>query len=135
MWDVRLSHARQYVHPKCSQRYPTYCLPEYPHYLSQPDFQEYLESYANHFDLQRNIVFNAQLKQVLRNKDDSKWRVDLVIDGASQTQEFDKVAFCHGYQTQAKMPHFESSEKFAGEIIHGQAFKKYLPLAPFALFY
>lgn len=84
-----------------------------------------MESYANHFDLMKDIVFNSNLKQVSRNKDDSKWRVDLEVDGVSRTEEFDKVAFCHGYQTQPKMPKFDGLEKFSGEVIHGQAFKKY----------
>jgi dimethylaniline monooxygenase (N-oxide forming) / hypotaurine monooxygenase len=96
---------------------------EYPHYLDQAQFQEYIESYATHFDMQKDIVFNALLKQVSRNKDDSKWRLELVVNGEPQVKEFDKVAFCHGYQTMAKMPEFEGVEKFEGTVVHTQQFR------------
>lgn len=98
------------------------CL-EYPHYLSQAEFQEYIESYATHFDMHKDIVFNALVKQASRNQDDSKWRLDLVVDGESRVEEYDKVAFCHGYQTKAKMPDFEGVKNFDGKILHTQQFR------------
>jgi dimethylaniline monooxygenase (N-oxide forming) len=60
---------------------------------------------------------------VSRNKDDSKWQLHLVVDGESRVEEYDKVAFCHGYQTKASMPDFEGVEKFDGAIIHTQQFR------------
>lgn len=96
---------------------------KYPHYLSQEQFWEYIESYAKHFDMHKDIVFNASVKAVSRNKDDSKWRLHAIIDGESRVEEYDKVAFCHGYQTKANMPVFEGVEKFEGSIIHTQEFR------------
>jgi dimethylaniline monooxygenase (N-oxide forming) len=82
-----------------------------------------MESYAKHFDMLNDIVFNAELKQVSRDQKDSKWRLDLVVDGKPRVEEFDKVAFCHGYQTIPKMPGFDGVEKFEGEVIHTQKFR------------
>lgn len=96
---------------------------EYPNYLNQWEFQEYIESYAKHFEMHKDIVFNASLKQVSRNKDDNKWRLDLIVEGESRVEEFDKVAFCHGYQTRPKIPVFEGAEKFEGGVIHTQQFR------------
>ncbi|KAK9419667.1 hypothetical protein SUNI508_07153 [Seiridium unicorne] len=96
---------------------------KYPHHLSSAEFQDYLESYAKHFDLLKDIVFGASLKQVNRSKDGTKWRLELERDGKSQFEEFDKVAFTHGYQTKANMPLFEDQEKFEGPIIHTQQYK------------
>lgn len=96
---------------------------KYPHYLSQAEFQEYIESYATHYDMIKDITFNTSVKEVSRNKEDSKWRLDLVVDGESQVEEFDKVAFCHGYQTKARIPEFEDVEKFEGAILHTQQFR------------
>lgn len=96
---------------------------EYPHYLSQWEFQEYIESYATHFDMHKDIVFNALVKEVSRNKDDSKWRLQAIVDGESRVEEYDKVAFCHGYQTKPNMPNFEGMEKFEGAIMHTQEFR------------
>lgn len=82
-----------------------------------------MESYAKHFDMHKDIVFNASLQNVSRTKDDSKWQLDLIINGEPQVEEFDKVAFCHGYQTKARMPDFEGREKFEGTVIHTQQFR------------
>ncbi|KAI0377321.1 putative dimethylaniline monooxygenase [Hypomontagnella monticulosa] len=100
-------------------------MPEkYPHHLSQADFQEYMELYAKHYDMLKDIVFNASLKRVVRNDDDTKWLVEVVVDGKLQVMEYDKVAFCHGYQTKAKIPEFEGQEKFVGTLIHSQAYRR-----------
>ncbi|KAI1134604.1 putative dimethylaniline monooxygenase [Hypoxylon sp. FL0543] len=96
---------------------------KYPHHLSQAQFQEYMESYAKHFDMLKDIVFNAFLKRVVRNEDDTKWQVEVVVDGKHQVLEYDKVVLCHGYQTKAKMPDFEGREKFEGTLIHSQAYR------------
>jgi dimethylaniline monooxygenase (N-oxide forming) len=96
---------------------------KYPHYLSQWDFQEYIESYATHFDMLKDIVFNASVEKVSRNRGDSKWRLELVVDGEPRVEEYDKVAFCHGYQTKARIPDFEGVEKFDGPVVHTQQFR------------
>ncbi|KAH8674134.1 putative dimethylaniline monooxygenase [Xylariales sp. PMI_506] len=96
---------------------------KYPHYLNQWDFQEYMELYAKHFDLFKDIVFNAAVKKATRNDADTKWRLEFDIDGEPQVKEFDKVAFCHGYQNKAEMPELEGADKFEGTIIHSQAFR------------
>lgn len=81
----------------CFGTHVTYRSLEYPHYLSQAEFQEYMESYATHFDMHKDIVFNASVKQVYRNKNDSKWRLEFMVDGELRAKEYEKVVFCHGY--------------------------------------
>ncbi|KAI1388081.1 putative dimethylaniline monooxygenase [Hypoxylon trugodes] len=97
---------------------------KYPYHLTQAQFQEYMELYATHFDMMKDIVFNALLKRVVRNEQDTKWLIEVVIDGKLQIIEYDKVAFCHGYQTRAKIPDFEGREKFEGIVIHSQVYRK-----------
>lgn len=82
-----------------------------------------MESYATHFDMHKDIVFNAVVTQVSRNEDSNKWRLDFSVNGEPQVIEYDKVAFCHGYQTKANMPQFEGIEKFKGEVMHTQQFR------------
>jgi dimethylaniline monooxygenase (N-oxide forming) len=82
--------------PICFGTPVTYRTLEYPHYLSQAEFQEYMESYATNFDMHKDIVFNASVKQVSRNKEDSKWRLEFMVDGELRVEEYEKVAFCHG---------------------------------------
>jgi dimethylaniline monooxygenase (N-oxide forming) len=82
-----------------------------------------MESYARHFDLLKDITFGASLRQVTRNKDDTRWIVEVEIDGKPQVQEFDKVAFTHGYQTKAKMPELPGRNESEGVVIHTQQYR------------
>jgi dimethylaniline monooxygenase (N-oxide forming) len=82
-----------------------------------------MESYAQHFNLDKDIVFSANLKRIIRNEDDTKWRLELDIEGKPEVREFDKVAFTHGHKTKAKMPKFEGQENFEGTIIHAQQYR------------
>lgn len=88
------------------------------------NFQEYMEDYAKHFDLMKDIVFNTTVCKVVRNEDDTKWKLEIERSGKLEMVEFDKVALCHGYQTEAVMPQFEGQEKFEGPIIHSQNYRR-----------
>jgi dimethylaniline monooxygenase (N-oxide forming) len=83
-----------------------------------------MESYAKHFDLLQNITFNASVTRAVRNEDDTRWRLVILISGEERTEEFDKVVFCHGYQTKPSMPQFEGQELFTGRLIHAQQYRK-----------
>ncbi|EAT80967.1 hypothetical protein SNOG_11923 [Parastagonospora nodorum SN15] len=92
----------------------TSALKKYPSHLSTDQFQEYIESYAKHFDLLQDITFNATVTRTVRNEDDTRRRLEILISGEERIEEFDKVVFCHGYQTKPSMPQFEGQEFFTG---------------------
>ncbi|KAH4044842.1 hypothetical protein HBH92_170680 [Parastagonospora nodorum] len=96
---------------------------KYPSHLSTDQFQEYIESYAKHFGLLQDITFNASVTRAVRNEDDTRWRLEILISGEKRTEEFDKVVFCHGYQTKPSMPQFEGRELFTGRLIHAQQYR------------
>lgn len=101
-----------------------YPMPDhYPPFLSQSQFQEFLESYSTHFGLQDHIVFRTSVTEVERNPENTKWCIKMTTEGKPVTREFDKVVCCHGYQTQAKAPEFPGQEEFQGRIMHGQQFR------------
>lgn len=80
-----------------------------------------------HFDTLKNWIFNTSVKKVSRNADDTKWCLE--VETASDTptiakHEFDKVVFCHGYQTRAKIPTFGGQEKFEGTVMHSQQYRR-----------
>lgn len=91
--------------------------------MTQAQFQEYIESYAEHYNLLKDIVFKASVQRATRNEDDTKWRLEYLINGQPQVAEFDKAVFCHGYQTKARMPEFEGGEKYERILIHAQEFR------------
>jgi dimethylaniline monooxygenase (N-oxide forming) len=93
-------------------------------------FQEFMQDYATHFDLLKDISFGTSVKRVTRNEANTRWLVEIESDGKTETLEFDKVAFCHGYQTKADLPVFDGQEKFKGTMLHGQQYRRYVRLQP-----
>ncbi|CAM1508643.1 Fc.00g054910.m01.CDS01 [Cosmosporella sp. VM-42] len=89
-------------------------------------FQEYMQGYIDHFRLATHMVFNTSVKSVNRNLDDTKWIIQLEnVDSSDlETREFDKIVFCHGYQTERNMPTFPGQDEFQGEILHSQQYRK-----------
>lgn len=89
-----------------------------------------MEDYARDFDTLKHWVFDASVKKTFRNGDDTKWCLEVETSGESKTVEFDKVVFCHGYQTKAIVPQFEGQEKFEGVIIHSQQYRRSVVVRP-----
>lgn len=97
----------------------------YNTYMTPAELQEFMQDYAKHFDLLKDIVFCAEVKRTRRNGDDSAWLLDIErADGTHETVQYDKVAFCTGPQNKAVIPTFEGQDKFEGAIIHSQAFRE-----------
>lgn len=107
---------------------------EYPIFLRAHQFQEYMEDYAKHFDTLKHWVFDTAVRKTYRNGDDTKWCLEVETYGESKTVEFDKVVFCHGYQTKAVVPQFEGQDAFEGVIVHSQQYRRsvaiFNPLCP-----
>ena len=94
--------------------------------MNPHEFQEFMQDYATHFDLHKNINFETAVKSVVRNEEDSRWVLEIESKGKSDRVEFDKVAFCHGYQTKAELPIFEGQDRFEGVILHAQQYRWYV---------
>ena len=87
-------------------------MPDFP---SGKQVQQYLESYAEVFDIRRHIQTNTRVVQVVRNDDDTKWIVHVLQDGQDKKAvEFDKVAVCIGAWVHPKLPQFEGKDLFKG---------------------
>lgn len=92
--------------------------------MKPQQFQEFMQNYSSHFDILKDIVFNCNVRKVARNSDDSKWMLEMEFGEKVEVLEFDKVAFCHGYQTAANIPTFDGQEKFEGTILHSQQYRR-----------
>lgn len=101
----------------------------YPIYMKTEHFQDFMEGYARHFDTLRHWELGTTVRRASRNADDTKWalEVETAADGARRTLEFDKVVFCHGYQTTPIVPEFEGRELFEGTVMHSQQYRSPLP--------
>jgi dimethylaniline monooxygenase (N-oxide forming) len=95
---------------------------EYPNFLPHGLVKEYLKSYAGHFDLMKHVSFNATVEKV--SSSGGKWHVVWKNkDGIQERKRFDAVIVCTGKQTKPKMPIFEGTDEFKGEILHTNAFE------------
>lgn len=83
-----------------------------------------MESYAKDFDLLKHIHFNSNVISAKINADNTQWAIEVEGNGATEYLEFDKVAFCHGYQTKAKIPVFDGQDKFQGIVMHSQQYRR-----------
>ncbi|ATY62734.1 dimethylaniline monooxygenase 2 [Cordyceps militaris] len=99
-----------------------YAFPEsVPSHASAKDVQQYLESYAQHFDLEKRFRLGVSVQKIKRDEADKKWVVEMA-DGTSA--RFDKVVVSTGPTSHPNMPKISGVERLAGDYIHSQAFKR-----------
>ncbi|KAK2597936.1 hypothetical protein N8I77_012688 [Diaporthe amygdali] len=84
---------------------------------------EYLEGYADHFQLRQNIQLNTRVVAFAREGD--KWAVELLTkDGGPRREYFDKIAVANGTFTAPKWPEIRGIEKFTGRTLHAINFHR-----------
>ena len=76
------------------------------------NFADYLQSYAEHFDLKRFIHFNTIVKNVTP-LESSKWNVEYMNleSGVIQKEEFDAIMVCSGHYSIPAIPCIEGLDK------------------------
>jgi dimethylaniline monooxygenase (N-oxide forming) len=99
--------------------------------LDVPDFptgaqvQQYLENYANHFQLKSTFRLGTVVTGIHRSEKSERWIVS--INGAdlgATEEEFDKVIVTTGTFHSSVMPEVPGIEMFEGKVIHSQSFKE-----------
>ncbi|KAK4493929.1 hypothetical protein PRZ48_015115 [Zasmidium cellare] len=107
------------------------CYSDLPHHADLPAYlpakvmADYLERYAETFDVKRQIKFSTKVLRIERDEERRKWLVTSVSSNdQTEVKEFDRVVIATGRQQKKVMPRIEGSEKFAGEIIHSHAFRQ-----------
>ncbi|KAL0930431.1 dimethylaniline monooxygenase 2 [Colletotrichum truncatum] len=93
----------------------------YPPHVSATEWSDYYKMYAKHFDLYRNIIFNAVVELIERDTQKRRWLVHIAGEGAPRP--FDKVVLASGSETKPHYPHIENLNLFEGQFMHSQAYK------------
>lgn len=84
---------------------------------------DYLQGYADHFNLRPHIQVNTRVASIKREGD--KWVIEIVPkDGSPRREYFDKVAVANGTFTVPKSPKFPGIEKFTGRTLHAMHFHR-----------
>jgi dimethylaniline monooxygenase (N-oxide forming) len=50
----------------------------------------------------------------------------MIVNGEPRCEEFDKVVFCHGYQTKPVMPKYDGQDVYEGRLMHAQQFRTWV---------
>lgn len=96
------------------------------------EYTEYLNDYAETFDLKRHITLSTRILRVERHAIEGQgWTVTMqnTMDGTISSKTFDAVAVSIGAHQRASFPTVEGMERFKGEVHHsstyvdGQPFK------------
>jgi hypothetical protein len=89
----------------------------YPDFPSARQMWEYLNAFANHFDLRKQIELNQVVKFV-RPIEGNQWEVTFA---AGESRIYKGVLICNGHHWSERFPQFQG--QFNGEIIHSKAYK------------
>ncbi|XWW94188.1 hypothetical protein V2A60_002130 [Cordyceps javanica] len=92
-----------------------------PSHASALDVQRYLESYAKHFELEKRFRLGVTVQKIKYNEAAKAWVLEMA-DGTSE--RFDKVVVSTGPTSHPNMPKIQGVERFTGDYIHSQAFKR-----------
>lgn len=125
MWryenDNGMSSAYRSLHIDTSRinlGYSDFPIPaHYPDFLSHYEVMEYLEAYADRFDVKRHIQFRRPVSRI-DPLEDGSWRVTLE-DGASQ--RYGAVIVANGHLWDPRWPDFPG--QFSGEQIHSHDYR------------
>nr|UYQ90845.1 flavin-containing monooxygenase 4 [Felis catus] len=101
---------------------------DYPNYMNQGKFWDYLQEFAEHFDLLKYIRFRTTVCSVTKRPDFSEtgqWDVVTETEGKWDRGVFDAVMVCTGHFLNPHLPleSFPGIHKFKGQILHSQEYK------------
>ncbi|XP_012379253.1 dimethylaniline monooxygenase [N-oxide-forming] 4 isoform X2 [Dasypus novemcinctus] len=101
---------------------------DYPNFMNQGKFWEYLQEFAEHFDLLKYIRFKTTVCSITKHPDFSKtgqWHVVTETEGKQDRAVFDAVMVCTGHFLNPHFPleSFPGIHKFKGQVLHSQEYK------------
>lgn len=131
MWryenDNGLSSAYRSLHIDTSRGnlgYPDHPIPAtYPDFLAHDEVLEWLESYAQRFDLKRHFRFNCKVEQIAPEPD-GMWRVQLAN---GELRRYRAVIVANGHLWDPRVASFPGH--FEGEQLHAHHYRTAAPFA------
>nr|XP_012423574.1 PREDICTED: dimethylaniline monooxygenase [N-oxide-forming] 4 isoform X2 [Odobenus rosmarus divergens] len=101
---------------------------DYPNFMHQGKFWDYLKEFAEHFDLLKYIRFRTTVCSITKHPDFSEtgqWDVVTETEGKQERAVFDAVMVCTGHYLNPHLPleSFPGIHKFKGQILHSQEYK------------
>lgn len=97
---------------------------EFPLYLPQYKYKEYLQLYVKNFDLEKNMKFNKKVQKC--EYKENKWNltVEDLKTNVIHDEIFDALMVCNGIFSKPIMPEYSGIATFSGQILHSQLYRK-----------
>ncbi|XP_077757784.1 flavin-containing monooxygenase 1 [Canis aureus] len=129
--EGRASLYKSVVSNSCKEMscYSDFPFPEdYPNYVPNSQFLEYLKMYANRFSLLKCIRFKTKVCKVTKCPDftvTGQWEVVTQHEGKQESAIFDAVMVCTGFLTNPHLPldSFPGINTFKGQYFHSRQYK------------
>ncbi|XP_008586858.1 PREDICTED: dimethylaniline monooxygenase [N-oxide-forming] 1 [Galeopterus variegatus] len=129
--EGRASLYKSVVSNSCKEMscYSDFPFPEdYPNYIPNSQFLEYLKMYANQFNLLKRIQFKTKVCSVTKRPDftfSGQWEVVTLHEGKQESAVFDAVMVCTGFLTIPYLPldSFPGINSFRGQYFHSRQYK------------
>ena len=101
----------------------------FPPFMPRGHVVEYLQMYAENFDLLKHIRFNMTVLEINRttyHRNTGQWRVcHSDVNGNVMESIFDAVMICNGHLSKPFFPAFKGLDGFQGRKLHSHAYKSY----------
>ncbi|XP_012513184.1 PREDICTED: dimethylaniline monooxygenase [N-oxide-forming] 1 isoform X1 [Propithecus coquereli] len=129
--EGRASLYKSVVSNSCKEMscYSDFPFPEdYPNYVPNSQFLEYLKMYANRFNLLKCIQFKTKVCSITKCPDftvSGRWEVVTLREGKHESAIFDAVMVCTGFLTNPYLPldSFPGINTFKGQYFHSRQYK------------
>eukprot|EP00595_Chromulina_sp_UTEXLB2642_P002014 CAMPEP_0196761908 /NCGR_PEP_ID=MMETSP1095-20130614/1218_1 /TAXON_ID=96789 ORGANISM="Chromulina nebulosa, Strain UTEXLB2642" /NCGR_SAMPLE_ID=MMETSP1095 /ASSEMBLY_ACC=CAM_ASM_000446 /LENGTH=565 /DNA_ID=CAMNT_0042111989 /DNA_START=75 /DNA_END=1772 /DNA_ORIENTATION=+ len=112
-----------------------------PKFWTAEEYIDYLDAFAKKFDLLRHIHFLHDVKTVRKCPESGKWLVTVKggygckniercddipaePDAPCVTKAFDAICVCAGTNNYSSLPKFPGQDRFKGEIVHSENYRK-----------
>ena len=123
-WHHGVYETAHIISSKKVTQFTHFPMPEnYPDFPSAQQMKAYLASFADHFQLRKNIQLNCRVTEVLAIAD-NLWSV--TFDNQKK-RIYQGIIICNGHHWCQRFPQFQGT--FNGEIIHSKDYKKPQQLA------
>ncbi len=123
IWDIRndwspMYESAHFISSKTMSPLPGYPMPEhYPDYPGHRQIFAYLQSFARHYDLYRNLELETSVEWIDRD-DGGAWRVRL---RGGETRRYRGLFICSGNTWDPSWPDYPG--EFTGETMHSVSYR------------
>ncbi|XP_014663157.1 PREDICTED: flavin-containing monooxygenase FMO GS-OX-like 2 [Priapulus caudatus] len=115
--------------PKELMGYPdTDFNPDLPSYVSHWDVKDYLDDYAQKYDVLDHVQFSTVVTKVVPvgNTANAKWEVTVrhLQTDVEEKHVYDAVFICNGHYSVPRMPDLPGADTFTGKILHSHSYRE-----------